>query len=44
MTVVDLEAARQGFAIKADMTVDEATACCRAGYVGLNISPTTPGK
>lgn len=42
MTVIDLEAAKQGMAIKPVMTVAEAKDCCRVGHPGLKIPLTTP--
>lgn len=42
MTLVDLEAAKQGMTVKSVMTEEEARECCRVGYPGLNIPATTP--
>jgi len=42
MTIIDLEAAKQGMILKSVMTVEEAKHCCRVGHPGLKIPLTTP--
>lgn len=42
MTLLDLEASKLGMTIERNMTVKKVKECCRLGYPGLNIPPTTP--
>ena len=42
MTLLDLEATKLGMTIERIMTVKRVKECCRLGYPGLNIPPTTP--